>query len=397
MARSHSTAPPRDRVPVSGRPPMADRMHEFRARADAAVAEPFRGITTDGTPVKGLFPLRRTGVSTAPIRTAAEAFLATLDDGQAARGTYPIESDAWRRWSNIHAFVMRHGLLLEDLAPAQREAAYGVLAATLSDRGYRTARDIMRLNHTIAEITGRWEECGEFLYWLSLFGSPSVTAPWGWQIDGHHLIVNAFVLGDQIVTTPTFMGSEPVWARAGKYAGTRVFAEEERVGLAMMRGLTTAQRIAATIGDQLPYDVHGGFSDNAVLPQVGVRADRLTVDQRERLLTLIDLYVGRTRVDHAALQMADVRTHLAETTFAWIGGVEEDSVFYYRIQSPVVMIEFDHQWGVALATDGWNHDHIHTVVRTPNGNDYGRDLLRQHHALHDHGHPHAHHLVGPHA
>jgi len=25
-----------------------------------------------------------------------------------------------------------------------------------------------------------------------------------------------------------------------------------------------------------------------------------------------------------------------------------------------------------------NLAHVHTVVRTPNGNDYGRDLLRQH-------------------
>jgi hypothetical protein len=27
---------------------------------------------------------------------------------------------------------------------------------------------------------------------------------------------------------------------------------------------------------------------------------------------------------------------------------------------------------------------VHTVVRTPNGNDYGKDLLRQHYALHAH-------------
>jgi hypothetical protein len=25
-------------------------------------------------------------------------------------------------------------------------------------------------------------------------------------------------------------------------------------------------------------------------------------------------------------------------------------------------------------------EHIHVVVRTPNGNDYGKDLLRQHYA-----------------
>src|SRR5579884_2700830 len=114
---------------------------------------------------------------------------------------------------------MRHGLCLERMTPAQVERAYGVMAATLSERGFRTARDVMRLNHTIGETTDHWEDYGELLYWLSLFGAPSDRGPWGWQIDGHHLIVNAFVLGDQLVTTPTFMGSEPVEARAGKYAG----------------------------------------------------------------------------------------------------------------------------------------------------------------------------------
>ena len=36
--------------------------------------------------------------------------------------------------------------------------------------------------------------------------------------------------------------------------------------------------------------------------------------------------------------------------------------------------------------------HVHTVVRTPNGNDYGKDLLRQHYEKHRddpaHGHRH---------
>jgi fructose-1,6-bisphosphatase/inositol monophosphatase family enzyme len=37
--------------------------------------------------------------------------------------------------------------------------------------------------------------------------------------------------------------------------------------------------------------------------------------------------------------------------------------------------------------------HVHTVVRTPNGGDYGADLLRQHHEQFDHrdGHHHARH------
>ena len=31
-----------------------------------------------------------------------------------------------------------------------------------------------------------------------------------------------------------------------------------------------------------------------------------------------------------------------------------------------------------------SRQHIHTVVRTPNGNDYGKDLLRQHYLAHPH-------------
>ena len=44
----------------------------------------------------------------------------------------------------------------------------------------------------------------------------------------------------------------------------------------------------------------------------------------------------------------------------------------------------DHQRGIAFDNDAPSRQHIHTVVRTPNGNDYGRDLLRQHHARFDH-------------
>ena len=52
-------------------------------------------------------------------------------------------------------------------------------------------------------------------------GEPSANEPWGWQLDGHHAIINYFVLGDQVVMTPLFCGSEPVIATSGKYKGTR--------------------------------------------------------------------------------------------------------------------------------------------------------------------------------
>lgn len=79
-----------------------------------------------------------------------------------------------------------------------------------------------------------------------------------------------------------------------------------------------------------------------------------------------------------------VERHLDGTHFCWIGGTGEASPFYYRIQSPVVMIEFDHHGGVFLTNAEPEKFHVHTLVRTPNGNDYGLDLLRMHyeHAPH---------------
>ena len=51
----------------------------------------------------------------------------------------------------------------------------------------------------------------------------------------------------------------------------------------------------------------------------------------------------------------------------------------------MILIEFDHQTPVALKIPREpGRQHIHAVVRTPNGNDYGKDLLRQHYQQHSH-------------
>ena len=387
----------RQRPPASARAMAAEPsefLRRYRDEGEALLAQSFTGITAGGGVTPGLFAIEKTGVSTRLIRDAADAWLASLDAEQRARALFPVESEAWRRWSNIHPFVMRHGVCLDTLSAAQRERALALLRATLSAQGFETARGVMRLNEVIREITGRDEEYGEWLYWLSVMGTPSDDAPWGWQLDGHHLIVNGFVLGDQLVMTPTFMGSEPVAIDEGPYAGTRVFDREETDGLALVRALTDAQRAKTILGSELPVELFtAAFRDNLELRYQGLRFGELSAAQQRLLLGLIDLYVGRMRSGHAAIKMDEVGRHLADLHFAWIGGVAEDSVFYYRIHSPVVLIEFDHQRGIALDNDGPSRTHIHTVVRTPNGNDYGRDLLRQHHAAFDHsrgGHAHTH-------
>jgi hypothetical protein len=104
---------------------------------------------------------------------------------------------------------------------------------------------------------------------------------------------------------------------------------------------------------------------------------------------LVHLYVSNMPDGHARVKMDEVTKHIEDTCFAWIGGSQADSVFYYRVQSPVVLIEFDHQRPANLAKFAADskkptQQHIHCVVRTPNGNDYGKDLLRQHYLAHPH-------------
>jgi hypothetical protein len=356
------------------------------------LAEPFKGVTTDGTLVDGLFPIRSTGVTTAPVREAAETFLSALTDEQRGRTTYPVDDAEWRKWNNVHRYA-RQGVSFKEMSDDQRARAFDLLRAGLSAKGLEKTRNVMRLNETLAELTKRFEEYGEGLYHLTVMGKPSDTEPWGWQLDGHHLVVNYFILRDQVVMTPAFMGSEPVRAESGKYAGTTVLQDEQNKGLALIQALTPGQQKKAILEPTKSGNnaLAQAFRDNLVLDYAGIRGSELTAAQRTLLLDVIGEYVGNLAAGHAKIRMEEVRRHLDATYFAWIGATGADAVFYYRVHSPVILIEFDHQNPVALGGPrAPGRRHIHSVVRTPNGNDYGKDLLRQHYETHQHDPKHGH-------
>ena len=134
----------------------------------------------------------------------------------------------------------------------------------------------------------------------------------------------------------------------------------------------------------------GRYKDNAVVPYEGVSGSDLNPQQRRALLDLAQCYLSALPAGPFAARMDDVEQHILETHFCWAGGMGEDNAFYYRIQSPVVMIEFDHHKGVVLNNPTPEKFHVHTIVRTPNGNDYGMDLLRLHYETAPH-HKIAHH------
>jgi hypothetical protein len=373
----------------------AERAERFRKMSIEAeskgLAAPFKGITASGTIEPGLFAIKSTGVSTEPVRKAADALLAALTAAERDKSTFGVDDVEWRKWMNQDYYV-RQGVSFLEMTEAQRETAIQLLRVSLSAKGLEQTRDIMRLNHTLGEMNDNdFDRYGEWRYHLTVMGKPSATEPWGWQLDGHHAIINYFVLGDQVVMTPMFAGSEPVIATTGKYKGTSILQDEQNRGLAMVNALTDAQRAKAILkvsktGNE---NLTEAWKDNVVLDYAGVRYTDLSASQQKQLVDLIALYVDNMDDGHARVKMDEVKRFLDRTWFAWIGKTEAGGVFYYRVHSPVIMIEFDHQVPANLKQyakdpNAPNPQHIHVVVRTPNGNDYGKDLLRQHYRQHPH-------------
>jgi hypothetical protein len=386
------------------------RRELWKARLASLHAESFRGVTTGGEVLPGLFTLRDEGAPTGSILAAVTALLGRMTPEQQKAVLHPIDSLTRRHWLNEVPRYDTFGIWLDAATPAVREAAMRVVRASLSAAGYEKTRNLMKLNAFLGELAGAPIALNEFSYHLHIFGEPSATEPWGWQLYGHHLCLTCFVVGNQMTLTPSFMGAEPRYADQGPHAGIRLFDDEERIGLELIRGFSGAQQHkaivhATTLADHLPPGRHqgadgmsfgGAFKDNAIVPYEGIAGSELDARQQQVLLTLTERYLLTLPPGPLRARMDDVERHIAQTHFCWAGGIDEESAFYYRIQSPVVMIEFDHHKGVMLNNETPQRFHVHTIVRTPNGNDYGMDLLRLHYETAPHhrkpsGHGHGGH------
>ena len=248
----------------------------------------------------------------------------------------------------------------------------------------------MRLNHTLGELNdNNFEEYGEWLYHVTVMGTPSATEPWGWQFDGHHAVINYFVLGDQVVMTPFFTGSEPATAAAGKYKGTTILRDEQQRALAFVNGLADAQRAKAILSfSKTGNDIlTEAWKDNVVLDYAGLRATELTEPQRRQLLDLVAL----VRRQHGRRPRARADGRSAAAPRPDLVRVDRQDRARQRLLLPHP--QPGHPDRVRSQprrrTCGtWRRIRRRPtsststpIVRTPNGNDYGKDLLRQHYLL----------------
>ncbi|KAI2613673.1 uncharacterized protein GGS25DRAFT_468401 [Hypoxylon fragiforme] len=356
--------------------------------------EPFRGVTSDGivrAPPSPLFPLRDEGVPAALIAAAAQHVIALLSPAQAVRTLLHIDSPEWRSWSNPEFLLSDKGVRLEELAPAQRESVLGLLEKTLSPEGYAKALAAMRINHFLGELVNAPRVMNQHSYNFVLFGTPVADRPWGFSFYGHHLCLSVFLHKGQIVISPWFTGAEPNTIDAGPWKGTRILHEEERLGLELMQSLSEGEKKTATVYREMKdpampkgrwnHDdqrhLCGAYRDNRVVPYEGVVVSALGPAQQALVKQILNEYLLYLPARARELKLQDCEEWFKETYFSWIGGHGEHDPFYYRIQSPVVLVEFDHHSGVFLANSEPAKFHIHTLLRTPNAGDYGFALRKQ--------------------
>ncbi|RKP53571.1 bifunctional 3-(3-hydroxy-phenyl)propionate/3-hydroxycinnamic acid hydroxylase [Pararobbsia silviterrae] len=362
----------------------------FAAWRARLVDETFKGITSDGMIVEGLYTMRDESAPVDRMRIAVAALLRLVSPAEHDAVMHAIDDRARHAWMNPEVYMNRFGLRLDEIDASKRDAILDVLRASLSARGYEKARNLMRVNAFLGALTRAPRIMNEYSYNFNLFGTPSSDEPWGWNFYGHHLCLNCTVVGRQMVFTPLFMGAEPNVIDAGPDIGVAELNEEEVVGLELMRALPDDVRAKAqvyalkrdpsmpdgrvAIGDELLLS--GAFQDNRVIPYEGVEVKHFPADCRDLLLELIGIYHAYLPSGPFEARMDEIRRHLDSTHFCWIGGYGDTDPFYYRIQSPVLIIEFDHHAGVFLSNTEPEKFHIHTLVRTPNGNDYGMALVK---------------------
>ena len=319
---------------------------------------------------------------TGRIVAAANAFLGTLDQRQKDSVLFAFDDEAQRkRWSNFPiGIVQRAGLSMGGLTPAQRTAAMTLLSTVLSDRGFEKVQQIVDADEVLKATDGNRGggrgrgpggglQFGKDLYFISILGRPSETAPWMLQFGGHHLALNVTVSGPQGILTPTLTGAQPaLYTVNGRTV--RPLGQESDKALVLLNSLDDAQRRQAILSYRVADLVLGPGQDGKVIQPEGLKGSSMTDAQRAMMLDVIAEWSGIVHESAASARLAELKAEVNETWFAWSGPTTaapgRNITAYYRIQGPKLVIEY--------APQGMGGDpslHVHTMYRDPT-NDYGR-------------------------
>jgi len=308
--------------------------------------------------------------------TAAIKFTGMLDSVQKAKAVYPFDAD--ERY-NFHYFPIdnRKGIPLDELTPEQQQAGMDLIKTCLSEPTVKKIKDIIQLEVVLKALENRkpddhFRDPGKYSF--TFFGIPSPKTIWGWRFEGHHVCFNFSSKDNQLVAgTPGFLGSNPGIVQDGPQKGKQVLKEETAMGFDLLHKLTDEQLSKALIDTTAPGEIITFVSRKAMIEgNKGITYSEMNAAQQQAFLQLVSLYVHRFTKLFADQMLKEIQqAGLEQLHFAWAGARDpvKGKAYYYRIQGPTLIIEYDNSQN--------NANHIHTVVRDLK-NDFGGDLLLEH-------------------
>lgn len=306
------------------------------------------------------------------MKVFADAFLETLSDDQKQTAMMDYEAEQRVDWHFIPK-DKRKGLAIRDMNTAQRTAALRLLRAALSEAGYNKSANIMLLEGVIRELEGadrRWERDPQ-KYFVTIFGTPSESDPWGLSWEGHHLSLNFSLRDGKVVdTTPQFWGANPGTimneVSGPLKKGTRLLRDEEQLAFDLLAALTDEQRKQAIMSEKPPKEIRFAGEAQMKLDQPeGIAAKALSKENRELLKKLVHTYT-----DAVPKKIATQRRNLIEKNgwddvhFGWAGATKPGVGHYYRIRGKGFVIEFVNTQADAAGNPA---NHIHCVWRDVTG------------------------------
>jgi hypothetical protein len=330
------------------------------------------GSSTSSSSGSGSVTAPPDGDATYKIVEAAEALLEALDESQKEAVSFAFDDDEQRaHWSNFPTGIFqRNGVKLGDMTDAQQTATFDLLAAILSPKGYQQVVDTVNADQALKESSsGGMLVFGRAEYYLSILGTPSATSPWMVQFGGHHLAINATIVGGDITLAPSLTGAQPA-SYVLNGATIRPQGIEIDSAFALINALDAGQQAKAVLGAMYIDLVLGPGQDGKVLSPEGIKASELTTEQQALLLKLIAERVEILNLEDAAAQTEKFKANLADTYFSWYGPTTAGSAAYYRITGPTLAIEYSPQ---GMGGDATNH--THAMFRDPT-NDYGKALTK---------------------
>ncbi|KAF9890024.1 hypothetical protein FE257_006704 [Aspergillus nanangensis] len=365
------------------------RVRELFQEWANSLKEPFKGITADGTRIEQLYPLENQEAPSTEATIAANKLLDKLTADETQRAVKDINSEDWRNWSNTEIIAYDVGLRLESLEQSKIDLVWDLVKASLSETGYNKVRAAVKINHFLGTLADNKTILNENSYFFMICGHPSAQHPWSFSLSGHHLCLHVTFVGEQMAIGPVFIGCEPPHIDEGPDHGVELFRSEIALGRQLIQSLAPdqqrkAQKTAKIHEPEKPgwnivdqRHLGGTGRDNRVIPYEGIVASELMSEQVELLVSVAAIFNNLLPAGPHNHYVELVRKHLSQTYLTWIGAFGDEDPYYIRIQSPVVFVELDHHSGIYLTNKTPNHYHIHTITRLPNGNDYGRELIRQ--------------------